>query len=54
MYATSLDLNMGYYHMLLTPFPAGYVLLYYHGENMSIADFLWVLVLAQMYSGENK
>jgi hypothetical protein len=46
MYATSLDLNMGYYyHMLLMPFSSRLcILLYYHGENMSIADFLWVLV----------
>ena len=26
MYATSLDLNMGCYHVRLTPFPAGHVL----------------------------
>ena len=25
MFATSLDLNMGYYHILLTPQAAGYV-----------------------------
>jgi hypothetical protein len=45
MYATSLDLNMGYYITCCKHhFPAGYVLLYYHGESMSIADYQWVLV----------
>jgi hypothetical protein len=42
MFATSLDLNMGYYHMLLTPFSSRLcVLSYYPGENMSIADYQW-------------
>ena len=51
MYATSLDLNMGYYHMLLTPYtPAGFVLLYYPGVNMSIVDYLWDYLSVQMYS----
>jgi hypothetical protein len=45
MYATSLDLDMGYYHMLLTPLSSRLcTIVYYHGENMSIADFLWVVV----------
>ena len=43
MYATLLDLNMGYYqHMRLTPFLADSAPQYYHEENTSIVACLWV------------
>ena len=42
MYATSLDLNMGYYHMRLTPFSSKLCTVFYLGENMSIAACRWV------------
>ena len=41
MYATSLDLNMGYYHILLTPNARHCVQSSCHGVNMNIYAFLW-------------
>jgi hypothetical protein len=51
MYATSLDLNMGFYHMLLMPFARRLcTIVLYHGESMNIADYPWVYRSAQTYS----
>ena len=41
-HATSIDLNMGYYHIELTPNAQRlYVLSFYLGENMSIKNSRW-------------
>ena len=41
-YATSLDLNMGYYHIELTQHPSGTVRLCYPSANSNISAYRWV------------
>ena len=41
MYATSLDLNMGYYHMKLTPFASRLCTIVLPWGNMNTQDYLW-------------
>ena len=49
-YATSLDLNMGYYHINLCPESKKYALLYYHGVSMNIKNYPWAYVIVQTFS----
>ncbi len=42
-YATTLDLNMGYYTIRLDPTAAGCALSYFHGANTCIRDYQWDL-----------
>ena len=47
MYATSLDLNMGYYHIRLDFTSQNCVRLSYPGENININVYLWYRVIPQ-------
>ena len=49
-YATSLDLNMGYYHINYALIQNNYALLCYHGVNTNIRNYPWVYVIAQTFS----
>ena len=40
-YASSLDLNMGYYTIKLNPDAQKYVLLSFHGESTSTINYQW-------------
>jgi hypothetical protein len=49
-YATSLDLNMGYYHIELSPFSKQLCTIFYHGVNMNINAYLWDCATVQIFS----
>ena len=49
-YATSLDLNMGYYHINLTPTQRSCAPLCCLGESMNIKSYPWDYATAQIYS----
>ena len=49
-YASSLDLNMGYYHIQLTPHARDSTILYSHGGCMNTADYLWGYVTLKTFS----
>lgn len=49
-YATSLDLNMGYYHIKLSPQSRKLCTIVLLGENMSMIPYQWDYVIVLMYS----
>lgn len=48
-YATTLDLNMGYYHIELTPFSKQLCTIVLPWENMSIRSYQWDSVIVQTF-----
>ena len=48
-YATSLDLNMGYYHIELTPESPKLCTIVFPWGNMSTKDYPWAYVIAQTF-----
>ena len=46
MHVLSLDLNMGYYNIKLSPRKTRSILFYYHGESVSTKNYLWGFVIA--------
>ncbi len=49
-YATTLDLNMGYYTIKLTPQPPKCALSYSHGVNTHIKGYQWDLLVQLIFS----
>ena len=47
--ASSIDLNMVYYHIELSLRENSCVLLYSRGERMSTETFLWMYVISRIY-----
>jgi hypothetical protein len=53
-YATSIDLNMGYYHIELSPSPGSSVRLYCLGASTNTRNFRWAYVTALTSSREDE
>ena len=53
-YATSLDLNMGYYHIRLNKTKVTYVHLFFCGENTGTSISQWELQNQWNFSAENE
>jgi len=49
-YGTSLDLNMGYYHIELNPDSRKLGTIVLPWGSMNIKDYLWDYAIAQIYS----
>ena len=47
---TYLDLNVGYYHILLDEEAQRQCMISFHGVNMNIYDYQWAYVIVQIYS----
>jgi hypothetical protein len=52
--ASSLDLNMGYYHIGLTPYASSLCTVVLPGVNTSIWDCQWDYGIVQTFSRENE